>query len=224
MISLAVLSSLGLAVVATPTNEELAQHLQEALEAQVAESGFQGAVLVARGEEVLVRAGFGSADHERDLPNTPKTRFRIGSISKQFTAAAILLLVEAGEVRLDDLAGEYWIDTPAAWSEVSVDHLLHHTSGIFNVTDLRDFDAWQALPARPTDQMKKVAELPLNFEPGTSWKYSNTGYLFLAQIVEQASGRRLETFLDELLLDPLGIVKTGSYCLDAQVAGLAQGF
>ena len=203
---------------------QLTEHLTTALARQVEETGFQGSVLVAQGERALVRAAFGMADREQGIENKPETRFRIGSISKQFTAASVLRLVERGEVRLDDLAGEYWIDTPAEWSEITVEHLLRHTSGIFNVTNRRDFRQWQSRPHRPADLIRKVVDMPLDFAPGESWSYSNTGYLFLAQIVEHVTDTQFEAFLAAEVLAPLKLENSGSECLDAPVPGLAQGY
>lgn len=200
--------------------ERLERHAREELEPL----GFSGALLVRRGDEVLLRRGLGSADREGKVANTPETVFRIGSVSKQFTAAVVLRLAERGALDLDALAGEYWPDCPPAWSEVTVRHLLGHTSGIPSVTDRDDYLELCLKPLRPAESLALVAGLPLQFAPGTQWRYSNSGYLLLALIAEQVGEKPFEALLEESILEPLGLAHTGSEVRTGAVRGMARPY
>jgi D-alanyl-D-alanine carboxypeptidase len=200
--------------------ERLERHAREALEPM----GFSGAVLVRRGDELLLRRGFGPADRERELANAPETVFRIGSVSKQFTAALVLRLSERGLVDLDALAGEYWVDCPPAWSEVTVRHLLGHTSGIPNVTDREDYLELCLQPLRPAQSLALVVDRPLEFAPGSQMRYSNSGYLLLALIAETVGEKPFEVLLEEQLFTPLGLAHTGSEVRTGAVAGMARPY
>ena len=106
-----------------------------------------GAVLVARGDQVILSKGFGSANLEWNVPNTPGTKFRLGSVTKQFTAAAILLLAERGKLALEDPVRKHWPDAPAAWDAITIYHLLTHTSGIPNFTNYPEYmQTWKFAP------------------------------------------------------------------------------
>ena len=113
--------------------------MEEVVQTYVRDKSFMGAVLVARGSDVILSKGYGSANLEWDIPNTPTTKFRLGSITKQFTAASILLLEERGKLKLDDPIKKYVPDAPAAWDAITIFNLLTHTSGIPNFTSLPDY-------------------------------------------------------------------------------------
>lgn len=202
------------------SRERLERHAREQLEPL----GFSGAVLVRRGDELLLRRGFGLADRERELANTPETVFRIGSVSKQFTAALVLRLAERGLIDLDALAGEYWSDCPPAWSEITVRHLLGHTSGIPNVTDREDYLELCLRPLRPSQSLMLIVDLPLEFAPGTRWSYSNSGYLLLASIAETVGEKSFEALLEEQVFAPLGLARTGSEVRTGPVAAMARPY
>jgi CubicO group peptidase (beta-lactamase class C family) len=175
----------------------------------VGEHQFMGSVLVAQGDQVLFRKSYGSADLEWNIPNTPTTKFRIGSITKQFTAVAILLLAERGKLELDDPIRKYYADAPAAWNQVTLLHLLNHTSGIHSYTDDPAFDTFTRLPATPAEIVKRVQDKPLDFETGKDFRYSNTGYILLGIVIEKVSGMSYADFLKSQVLDPLGLENTG---------------
>jgi D-alanyl-D-alanine carboxypeptidase len=200
--------------------ERLARFATETLEP----AGFSGALLVRREGRVLLRRGLGLADREAGVANTPETVFRIGSVSKQFTAALVLRLAELDLLELDALAGEYWIDCPPGWSEVTLRHLLGHTSGIPSVTDRDDYLELCLKPLRPADSLALVADLPLEFEPGTRWAYSNSGYLLLALVCETVGEKPFEELLDAHVLRPLGLAHTASEVLTGPVAGMARPY
>ncbi len=159
---------------------------------------------------VVWSGGVGFANAEWEVPNTPDTRFRVGSVTKQFTVAVILQLVEEGLVDLQASLTTYLPDYPAATGDrITVHHLiLTHTSGLHNYTDLPTLQTFLREPHTPAELMALVQDLPLDFEPRTSWAYSNSGYVALGMIIETVTGAPYADVLQERLLDPLGL--TGS--------------
>ena len=121
---------------------------------------FMGSVLVARGDDIVFSKAYGSANLEWNVPNTVDTKFRIGSITKQFTAAAVLLLAERGKLKLDDPIKTYYPDAPAAWDTITLRHLLGHTSGIHNYTDTPDFGRMASWHATPAELVESFMESP----------------------------------------------------------------
>jgi CubicO group peptidase (beta-lactamase class C family) len=170
---------------------------------------FMGAVLVARGDKILFEKAYGSANLEWNIPNTTATRFRIASITKQFTAAAILLLEERGKLKVEDPISKYYADAPAAWSRITLLNLLQHTSGIPDFAAEPDVGTWMGQRTTPADSVKRVRDKPLQFEPGTDMRYSNTGYLLLGIAIEKASGTSYAAFLKESIFELLGMKDTG---------------
>lgn len=175
-----------------------------------AEAGaFSGAVLVARDGEVLLDKGYGFANREWLIPNDGDTEFRLGSITKQFTAVAIMILNERGLVDLDAPMKTWLSDAPAAWDQVTVRRLLAHTAGIPNFTSFDDFQSTKALPATLDSLIARFRDSPLDFQPGEGRKYSNSGYVLLTAVIEKASGKTYADFLSETLFQPLGMRDTG---------------
>lgn len=182
----------------------------DALVREDADKGaFMGAVLVARDEAVLFDKGYGSANLEWNIPNDGATRFRLGSVTKQFTAVAILLLQERGKLTLDAPVKAYLPDAPAAWDKVTVRHLLHHTSGIPNFTSFPDYGATKTLSATHASLIARFRDRPLEFQPGEKWNYSNSGYVLLSAIIEKLSGQSYAEFVAANLFKPLGMADTG---------------
>lgn len=206
--ALLVCAALLVSVVHGQTAEVVAG-MEELVQNRVAAHEFSGAVLVAQRGKVLFDRAYGQANREWEIANTPATRFRIGSITKQFTAVSILLLEERGKLKLTDLVSQHVPDTPAAWSKITLRHLLTHTSGLTNVTDLPEFILWKNSPSTPTQMVARFSELPLDFQPGERFAYSNSNYLVLGLIVERVGGQRYGGFLREHVLDPLGLKDTG---------------
>ena len=181
---------------------------------------------VARGGEPLVIRGYGLANLEHGVPVSENTVFRIGSVTKQFTAAAILLLAEEGRLTLDDTLDAYFPDFPRA-SEVTIRQLLQHTSGIANYTSREGFMADTAPLAHDSARMvayMAAAPQPYDFDPGTGWSYSNSGYMFLDYIAEAAAGQPLADVLQERIFAPLGMDDTRMDSEAEIVAGRAQGY
>src|SRR5258705_73392 len=123
--------------------------MDEVVQYNVSNKKFMGSVLVARGEEILLNKGYGSANLEWNIPNSPATKFRLGSVTKQFTAAAILLLEERGKLKTDDPLKKFMSDAPTAWEKITIYHLLTHTSGIPNFTSFPDYPSQKPFAATP---------------------------------------------------------------------------
>ncbi|MHB8164098.1 MAG: serine hydrolase [Methanoregula sp.] len=166
---------------------------------------FSGTVLVARGDTVLLSKGYGMANEEFAVPNTPQTVFPIGSNTKQLTAAAIMKLQEQGKLNVTDPVSLYIPNAPR-WKDIRIYNLLNHTSGIpsdgaFPLNDPADL----ALPYI----MQRASALPLTFEPGSGYTYSNNGYIGLSAIIEQASGMSYDEYLKTNIFRPLGMNSSG---------------
>jgi CubicO group peptidase (beta-lactamase class C family) len=174
---------------------------------------FRGAVEVWRGDEMVVRQGFGQADVARDVRNDEHTRFRIGSVTKQFTALAVLMLQEDGRLRVGDRLCEYLPDCPAAWRAITLDQLLTHTSGLWDYNEMTEAEGEAYLAEygdtpTPAQLLQVFAGRPLEFRPGAKWQYSNCGYDLLGMIVERLSGQPYGEFLQEHILGPLHMTES----------------
>jgi len=184
--------------------------MEQLIQARVADKSFMGAVLVARGDQVILNKGFGSANLELNVPNTPSTKFRLGSVTKQFTAASILLLAERGKLALEDPVKKHWPDAPAAWDAITIYHLLTHTSGIPNFTNYPEYmQTWKFAPTTSEKAIGYFRDKPLEFAPGERMNYSNSGYVLLGYIVERVSGQSYATFVRENIFKPLGMNDSG---------------
>ncbi len=172
---------------------------------------FNGSVLVAENGKVIYKKGLGLANMEWNIPNTPETRFRLGSITKQFTATLILQLVEQGKIKLDGKLSDYLPDYRKDVGEkVTVHQLLSHTSGIPSYTGLPGFfNNVSRNPYSVDEFVKKYASNDLEFEPGSKFSYNNSGYFLLGAIIEKVTGKPYEQVLKEKIFEPLGMKNTG---------------
>jgi CubicO group peptidase (beta-lactamase class C family) len=170
------------------------------------------ALAVLRDGKVVKAQGYGLANVELNVAVKPETIFQTGSVGKQFTAAAVMMLVEEGKVGLDDKLSKYLEGTPTAWKDVTVRNLLTHTSGIADYTDAAYTKAGGLINLRgdyTEEQLyQKLVQLPLNFETGTKWKYSNTGYVLLGFLIHKVTGEFYGDFLQERIFRPLGMSAT----------------
>ena len=187
----------------------LARYADELLERNHRADGPGAGVLVARGDQVLFRAARGEADIDAHVPLRPDALFRIGSMSKQFAAAGLLKLVEAGKVKLDDPLSRYVADFPGG-DRISVLQLLNHTSGVKSYTALPGYMDSTIRKDMTTAQLIDTfrREAP-DFAPGTSWAYSNSSYVLVGAVIEAASGQPWHAYLEEVLFKPLGMHHTG---------------
>lgn len=184
-----------------------ADRIDDYVKAQMERRHIPGlALAVARDGRIIKARGYGLASVELGAPVMPETVFEIGSVTKQITAAAVMLLVEEGKVALDDKIGKYLPSAPETWSAVTVRHLLTHTSGLRNYTGLPGFELTEHLSR---DQfIKAIAKYPPNFAPGAAWSYSNTAYNLLGFVIEAASGQSYWQFVRERIFRPLGMNST----------------
>lgn len=198
------------------------------IQAQMQQLHIPGVSLaVVRDGRIARLQSYGLANMELNAPVTNDTVFEIGSITKQFTAVAIMMLAEEGKVRLDDKISQYLPGVPETWGGVTVRHLLTHSSGIPNYLAVPGlFEA----TARSGQSHDDIAQLfftrlrQLEFQPGETWAYSNTGYLLLGNIIENASGKPYWEFLDERIFKPLGMRTSRSSEPAAIVNGRAAGY
>ena len=165
-------------------------------------------VAVVEKNEVAFAKAFGMANIAKDQAATPATRYAIGSISKQFTAAGLLLLQEEGKLSIDDRVAKYFPDLTRA-SEVTIKELLSHTSGYEDYAPQDYIIPDWTKPITPREIMDRWAKKPLNFDPGTRWQYSNTNYVIAGQILEKVSGQPLLEFLQQKIFGPLGMTSPG---------------
>ncbi len=165
-------------------------------------------VLVLRGDSVIHRAGYGEANVELAVANEPRTVFRLGSITKQFTSMAVMILQSRGKLSVDDPLSKYLPDYPNA-GRITIRQLLTHTSGVHNYTAI---PAWRKKWGDPMTLQELIdffKNEPLDFEPGTKWSYSNSGYVLLGAVIEKASGQSYDDFLRENIFTPLGMEHSG---------------
>jgi CubicO group peptidase (beta-lactamase class C family) len=189
----------------------------------VKEDAAGSAILAAQDGRILFEKGYGLADIERHLPVTPQTKFRIGSITKQFTAAAILKLQEQGKLSVNDKLSKYALDFPRG-NEVTLRHLLTHTSGIHSYTDKPDFMKTVTNPVTTEELINSFKNDAYDFDPGTQWRYDNSGYFLLGYIVEKVSGRSYGEFLNQAFFEPLGMTNTGVHRAGAPLENEALGY
>jgi CubicO group peptidase (beta-lactamase class C family) len=219
--------SSALAAVAAPLDAAIEARIDGYLRAAEVHERFTGAVLVARGDEVLVSRGVGLANIELEVPNRPDTVFRIASLSKQFTAAAILLLQERGRLSVHDPICPHLADRlpecPAAWRAVTVHHLLSMTAGMPG-TSAMEVGPLRGLPVPWDRWLEALRKKPLDFAPGSDFRYANSGYTLLGFIVERLSGLPFGEFLQQNFFGPLQMRQTALEDPLRIVPGRATGY
>lgn len=190
--------------------QDKVQKIDELLKTYHDYGQFNGAALVAENGRVILKKGYGKANMEWDIPVQTDTKFRIGSVTKQFTAALILQMVEEGKIKLDGKLTDYLPDyRKDTGDRVTIHQLLNHTSGIPSYTNAQFFREDSRDPYSPADFVKKFSSGDLEFEPGTKFAYNNSAYFILGAIIEKISGKPYAQVLKEKILDPLGMTNTG---------------
>lgn len=170
---------------------------------------YSGAILVSIKGDKIISKGFGMSNYELDVPNTPKTKFRIGSVTKQFTAAAIMQLYEKGLLKLDDTLDKYISDYPKG-NKVTIHHLLTHTSGIFNHTSIEGFMNNIMRNKHSTlELIEEFKNLHYDFRSGATFSYSNSGYILLGYIIENVSNQSYKQYLQENIFNKLSMYDSG---------------
>ena len=207
-------------------NRALVRYVDSVSNAAVAEHRTAGvSVAIVKNGRMVLAKGYGFADLENDVPATAETVYRIGSVTKQFTSAAIMRLVEQGKVSLDDTLQKFLPNFPTQGNRVTVRHLLNHTSGIKSYTSLGP--KWGRvirLDLAPDSVVALFANEPFDFKPGDEWRYDNSGYFLLGMIIEKVSGKPYGQYLKDELFTPLGL-KSTIYCDQAPlIKHRAQGY
>jgi len=205
------------------SQSNLPQHLDQYMRAQLSVKGFTGSVLVMKENKVLLRRGYGQADREWNITNTPDTKFELGSLTKQFTATSILLLEEQGKLSTSDHLNKYIPGFPKADS-VTLDMLLHHTSGIANYTAFPGFWNIARLSLSKDSMVAIISKVKYDFTPGTKYSYSNSGYFLLGYIIEKITGAPLETYFRNNIFDKIGMHATGINRWDTILPMRAHGY
>ncbi len=224
MTRLATLALSAVLFAAVAASAQDTARMDQVIQSHVSAGTFMGTVLVARDGAVIVDKAYGMANVEWDIPNTPATKFRLGSITKQFTAAAILLLEERGKLKADDRVKSYLPDSPMAWDRITIFNLLTHTAGIPNFTSSADYNTIK-LSARSADAaVTSFRDRPLDFGPGEQMSYSNSGYLVLGAIIEKVSGQTYEKFVADNLFAPAGMTDSGYDSNSAIIKRRASGY
>ncbi len=191
------------------TSEDFAAKADDYLKTELNAERFFGSVMVARSNQIVFMRGYGLANREMEVANAPDTKFRLASLTKQFTALGILILQEQDKLSVDDPVSKYLTNCPNAWSKITIRHLLTHTSGIPDYTGFPEYRSTMMLPWPPEKMMDYLRDKPLEFEPGERFAYSNSGYFLLSCIIEKAAGRSYEQFLQQFIFQPLGMKDSG---------------
>lgn len=179
---------------------------------------------VVKEGKILKAQGYGVANVETATPATENTVYQLASVTKQFTATAIMMLVEEGKIHLDDKITNLLPDLPAAWDAVTVRHLLNHTSGIKSYTNIRDFDKTVRKDYTQRELLALVTKEPMEFAPGEKWNYNNTGFVLLGMLIEKVTGKSYGEFLEERIFKPLGMTKTRVNDLQVIIPNRAHGY
>lgn len=182
-------------------NGDLGERLDD-LMIGFSKEGYSGAALVARNGEIILHKGYGLADRERKLANTPQTLFNVASVGKTFTAAAVLKLEMQGKLRTDDLISKYLGEFPKEKSAATIHHLLTHTAGLTVQGSTLDYSSRKAF-------VQSVKDTPVESKPGEKYRYTSAGYTLLAAIVEEVSAMPFEKYLQKYIFEPAGLSSTG---------------
>jgi CubicO group peptidase (beta-lactamase class C family) len=158
------------------------------------------------------------------VPNSPSTKFRLGSLTKQFTAASILLLEDRGKLKVDDPVKKFMPDAPPAWAKITIFNLLTHTSGIPDLTGFPDWQSLEPFPSTPEKLVARFRDKPLDFQPGEKFSYSNSGYVLLGYLIERISGQPYGDFIQDNIFTPLGMSDSGCASTSIITLHIASGY
>ncbi|MHA6768826.1 serine hydrolase domain-containing protein [Sphingobium ummariense] len=208
-----------------PDGQALDTALDTYLRAAARNEQFSGTVLLARDGKPIFLRSYGMANYELGVPNSADTVFRLASLTKQFTALAVMQLQEQGKLRVDDPICRYLSDCPASWQPITIRQLLNHTSGIPNFSSLPDWD--EVLSRRdytPAELVALFRDLPLKFTPGERYDYSNSGYHLLGLVIERVSKMGWGEYVKQRIIDPLGMRHSGDDNTRVLIPNRASGY
>jgi CubicO group peptidase (beta-lactamase class C family) len=217
-----------LATSPAPQGDTTAAAMTSYLKGLAAKKKFTGAAIVVRHGQVLTRFAAGQADAAKGVPVRPDTIFRLASVSKQFTAMLVLKQRDRGLLRLSDricpyVVPKYVKSCPKAWGPITIQQILAHTSGIPDISEMPDFFPKLPKPTTTQEIISRFSNKPLDFKPGTNWKYSNSGYILAGAIVEKVTHKPFGTALRDDITGPLNLTHTG-YSNGNPPAGYAKGY
>ncbi len=192
----------------SPSNQQIKMKVDEYMKSAVEVEKFSGTILIAKDGKPIVSKGYGMANVEFDAPNNPNTVFRLASVTKQFTAAAILILQERGKLSVNDLACKHLAECPMAWQTITIHHLLTNTHGISGIS-AAEIGSLRGLPIPHDQWYETTSKKPLEYAPGEKFKYLTSGYTLLGFIIEKVSGKSYGDFLQENIFTPLGMKRSG---------------
>lgn len=205
------------------TNAEIRDEIDQLLNKYYSMNKFMGSVLVVRDGEIIISKGYGFADIAHNVHNTPQTAFRIGSVSKQFTAMAILQLYDKELLDINDPISKYIPYYPNG-EKITIHNLLNHTSGIPNLTDFEGFQNYMKIDHEIDEILEYFMNKPLEFDPGEQFKYSNSGYIVLSKIIEVVSEQPFKTYISENIFQPLDMQNSGLDDYYTIIPGMAEGY
>lgn len=214
----------GSSVAEDRTAQDPGARLEAVARSYTGDNAFMGTVLVAKGDQLLLNKGYGQADLEWSIPNAPEVKFRLGSLTKQFTATLVLLLQQEGKLNVSDPVSKYLPDSPKAWEKITLAELLGHTSGIPNFTSLKEFGTWRMTAHTAAEELAFFRDKPLEFEPGSKFAYSNSNYEVLGAVIEKVSGKTYGEMLEERIFGPVGMKSTGLDADELILPKRAQGY
>lgn len=204
--------------------EELGDKIEQYIRPYVETNNFNGTILVSQKGQILFSKAYGFANQEFMVPNNLNTIFHIASLSKTFTAAAILILEQRGLLKTEDILSKYIPDYPSG-NKITIHHLLAHTSGIPHVTDLPEYENASLQPQTPESVIALFKNKPLEFQPGEEYLYSSSNYNILAFIIERVSGMKYNDFLSKNIFQPLGMDRTLDHNrMDSLIINMADGY
>jgi CubicO group peptidase (beta-lactamase class C family) len=207
----------------SPATAQSTNHFDDYVHAYVRNGDFSGSVLITHGGRVVFRKSYGMANYELSVPNTDKSRFHIASVSKTFTAAAVVLLEKNGKLKLSDPLSKY-LPGFLNGEKITLEQMLTHSSGLPDYYALPEYAVKKNQRVTLPDLIAWIKTKPLDFLPGTESRYSNTGYAFLAYIIEQASGESYDQFIADELFKPAGMKNSGTFRDDALIPERASGY
>jgi len=212
----ALLLGMGFLLMLPALAQTKTEKMESLINPYVINKQFMGAILVAQGDEIILNKGYGYANLEWNISNAPATKFRLASLTKQFTAASIFLLEQQGKLKTTDFITKYFSDMPVAWNKITINNLLTHSSGIPDITSLPEYEYFQLLPTTALQTIQIFRDKALNFKPGEKVSYSSSGYIILGALIEKISGKAYASFLQENIFSPINMTSSG-YELNSEI-------